>query len=878
MKIKVALLLLLINTFACFSQKKINVKGIVKDTEHNFLSGATVIVQKLDSSEILVYSITDLNGFFSLNVSSELDSLEIKVSYLGYKSQTKKILNDTIALDFALSESSEELKEIIIKNSIIEKKGDTISYSVAKFKSDKDRVIADVLNKMPGIEVQLDGKILYQGKAIEKYYIEGLDLFEGKYNLANNNLPADEVSKVQILENHQPIRVLDSLVFSENTSLNIKLKKGSVLVVPSSLGVGYKQPLYELSTTPMNFNKNNQFFGNFKLNNSGIDVAKELKVLTLDDFMNQKEENILDLLQISPIVTPSTSEKRWLDNQIFFSSFNFLNKLKNNYELKVSASYVNDLQILRGSTKTIFLIGDNQVEIIENSKNSYSINELLSKITFENNSKKKYFKNSIEVNANWNSDEGNIINQSTVFQKLTKPNSQLNNVLKWIFPVKKTLMNIDSKIFFSNRTSKLTILPGFFEDLLTNGNSFNTVIQNLFQDYLFTDNSLGFTKSYKQFTFSPKVGFAYQHQHLESKIFTDSEQNFNDSNEFQNDLTYAKTFFFASTLIQFQQNLFKFNILLPIRTVTIKSLNKVSFNKKNLTKTVFEPNFSISRELGAFWKLGVSSSYENKFGNITDLYDGFIIKDYRNIFSYDSSINEKNIQMHKASISYQDYIKGVFITTRYSNRKQVSNILFDYEFNSNGALQLKAIEESNTSKDETFMIRTSKFFNKINTTLNLDVNLMTNKRERIINNNLILFNNKQSIVKFEIDYEFAEWLNILGKKVFANSSSKSDDIRIQNLQRNTNYAEINLYPTKSQLFQITYESMFIKNAANQTNQFLDATYRYTFRNDKSEISFHWINILNKNSFVDNFISDNSQIQTNFFLKPSQIMIHYKFTF
>jgi hypothetical protein len=76
---------------------------------------------------------------------------------------------------------------------------------------------------MPGIEVLPDGKILYQGK-VNKYYIEGLDLLEGKYNLANDNLPYQEVSQVQILENHQPIKTLDSLQFSDRTALNIKLK------------------------------------------------------------------------------------------------------------------------------------------------------------------------------------------------------------------------------------------------------------------------------------------------------------------------------------------------------------------------------------------------------------------------------------------------------------------------------------------------------------------------------------------------------------------------------------------------------------------------------------------------------------------------------
>jgi hypothetical protein len=81
-----------------------------------------------------------------------------------------------------------------------------------------------------------DGKILYQGKAINKYYIEGLDLLEGKYNLANDNLPYQEVSQ-QILENHQPIKTLDSLQFSDRTALNIKLKTPILLQVKLGLEV-----------------------------------------------------------------------------------------------------------------------------------------------------------------------------------------------------------------------------------------------------------------------------------------------------------------------------------------------------------------------------------------------------------------------------------------------------------------------------------------------------------------------------------------------------------------------------------------------------------------------------------------------------------------
>src|SRR5690606_23280174 len=112
----------------------------------------------------------------------------------------KIIDNKTQTLNLILEEEITELKEVIIKSNPITRKGDTLNYSVNAFSKQEDRTIADVLKNMPGIEVLNNGKILYQGEPINKYYIGGLDLLEGKYNLANNNLPYKEVLRVQILE------------------------------------------------------------------------------------------------------------------------------------------------------------------------------------------------------------------------------------------------------------------------------------------------------------------------------------------------------------------------------------------------------------------------------------------------------------------------------------------------------------------------------------------------------------------------------------------------------------------------------------------------------------------------------------------------------
>ena len=86
-----------------------------------------------------------------------------------------------------------------------------------------DRSIGDVIAKMPGFDVDKStGKISYEGKPISKFYIEGLDMLGGKYGTATNTLPQGEVGSVQVLRNHQPIRVLEDFTFTDDAAVNIK--------------------------------------------------------------------------------------------------------------------------------------------------------------------------------------------------------------------------------------------------------------------------------------------------------------------------------------------------------------------------------------------------------------------------------------------------------------------------------------------------------------------------------------------------------------------------------------------------------------------------------------------------------------------------------
>src|SRR5699024_139265 len=198
----------------------------------------------------------------------------MKVSFLGYESLEKIIEAKDQYLNIELKSSIETLEEVFLRKPPIQQRGDTLFFDPAAFKSTKDRNLQDVLAKMPGIDVTPDGEIQYQGKPINKFYVEGLDLMGGQYGMISKNLSPDKVSSVEILENHQPIKVLDSIEPSENAALNIRLKNNVTMTGNATVGGGASPGLWYANIVPMMFVKNLQILASYQTNNTGEDINR----------------------------------------------------------------------------------------------------------------------------------------------------------------------------------------------------------------------------------------------------------------------------------------------------------------------------------------------------------------------------------------------------------------------------------------------------------------------------------------------------------------------------------------------------------------------------------------------------------------------------
>ena len=216
------------NTISIMSQTVIS--GVIREAS-NRQAMPEVVCMLTDASgnTMLDYGFTDKEGKYSLRTTHEGDSLILTTRMMSYRTVTLRLPNQSQTKDILMQDDNFKLKEVVVKADPITQRGDTINYNVAALKSAKDVAIVDVIKKLPGVEVSESGKISYQGKAINKFYIEGMDMLGGKYSLATTTVPVDAVASIQVLENHQPIRALEETQLSERAAMNLKLKKGKKL-------------------------------------------------------------------------------------------------------------------------------------------------------------------------------------------------------------------------------------------------------------------------------------------------------------------------------------------------------------------------------------------------------------------------------------------------------------------------------------------------------------------------------------------------------------------------------------------------------------------------------------------------------------------------
>ncbi len=209
-------------------QAQVSMKGVVKDTLNQPLELANVIAINKATSALESYGVTDQNGKYNIALGKN-GSYQIQVSYVGMKTYEESLTTQKsdITKDFTIyPDNSLDAVELTYEMPVTIK-GDTLIYNADSFKNGTERKLEDVLEKLPGVEINEDGQIEVEGKVVNKLMVDGKDFFDGDTKLATKNIPSKAVDKIQVLRNYAEVGQLSSVTNNQdNVALNIKLKEG----------------------------------------------------------------------------------------------------------------------------------------------------------------------------------------------------------------------------------------------------------------------------------------------------------------------------------------------------------------------------------------------------------------------------------------------------------------------------------------------------------------------------------------------------------------------------------------------------------------------------------------------------------------------------
>ncbi len=209
-----------------FSQVKL--EGFVKDSLGNPLELANVIAINKATSALDSYGITNDKGKYRLDLKKNT-TYSIQVSYIGMKSMTQAFETgeSNATQNFTLQEDN-ALEEVELTYEMpVTISGDTLVYNADSFNKGTERKLEDVLENLPGVEINDDGQVEVEGKVVSKLMVEGKDFFDGDTKLATKNIPSNAVDKVQVLKNYSEVSQLGGVTNNQNNvAINIKLKEG----------------------------------------------------------------------------------------------------------------------------------------------------------------------------------------------------------------------------------------------------------------------------------------------------------------------------------------------------------------------------------------------------------------------------------------------------------------------------------------------------------------------------------------------------------------------------------------------------------------------------------------------------------------------------
>ncbi|WP_276165596.1 TonB-dependent receptor [Zobellia alginiliquefaciens] len=666
--------------------QEISLTGTVKDSLGVGVDMANVIAINTETKGLESYGITNHAGLYKLKLKSGFQ-YTVKVSYLGFKTESFTFTaTDVDAVkDIVMQEQAAQLDEVEVTYEMpVSVKGDTIVYDTDSFVSGTEKKLKDVLENLPGIEVNDDGQIEVEGKTVSKVMVEGKDFFDGDSKLAVENIPANALSKVEVLRNFNEVSQMKGLTNDDdNVALNIRLKEGKKNFWFGEITAGYGpddrylahpklfyySPKYSINIitdlnnigeVPFTRNDYRNFTGGFRNINSrgGSSIATGADGLGLSTTQNNRANDI--------------------DTK--FAAVNFSYAPTDGLDLSGFGIYSYTGTLMKSERNTAYIASNDVENATTNTDQTVHLG--LAKLSAR-----------YKPNANFQLDYDGLLKQSddnevvdvlsisditdeiseVKEQKPLSVNQNLNIYYtldeKNIFAVEAQHLYQDEDPFYEairNEFAFVDIFPVDENQSLYNLNQSKNIVTNKVDAKVDYYRVLG-SKSNINFT----LGTTQSHQNFNSDIFQvlDNETTLDMmGSDFENDVNFNVSDLYLGFHYKVIAGIFTFNPGVTLHQYNVKNEQLGSVVEDNLTSLL--PDMYINAQLKKSENIRFNYRVTRSFTDVSNFAQGYVLNNYNSLYNgnrdLESALNH-NLSLNFFSFNMFNFT-NIFANVAYTKR------------------------------------------------------------------------------------------------------------------------------------------------------------------------------------------------------------------
>lgn len=819
---------------------QIAIRGVVTDSISNEpLEMATVTF--LRNSKPIVFTRTDVQGRFVLNAKSVQTGDKLSVSYLGY-AKAVVALADRRYVPFRLHPENFTLKEVTIRAGRIYGKQDTISYDLSRFADSRDNNLKDVLRKLPGVDVDKDGTISYNGKAIHRFTVEGLDLTGGRYNLIDENLKAKDVATAEIIEHDQPIKALQKKITTDNVAMNVKLKPEA-----RDKWVFTLSPLLKLGTSIDNLNiggrfnalqigKKQQSLYGVEADRTGRDLSLSNKQLTSNTGAALQNDAGLPQCYDTPTLAAPIDAERLRFNTSQSWNMNRTFKTKDEKEIKWMAGYMHSsTRQTTADCSRYYLNSGKLTETTESKRFRLLEDRLFLNLNSEINTDKSYGLESFSFEGSQADGQSDYqkANDSLLHERIKIPLINISNQFYKLMTYEHYTLSVRSLLRFAHSPSSLDV-DGDRDKQTTNG--------------WYTDNSLTWLNKFGFFTQSYSVGVNAENVSLHGN-------------------NYLLSCYF-SPYWEYKHSSF------TARLGSMLQWKKYSKQGDSFFDTC--PWLSLNMKSGYHHEYNFYVHYRESAGDWMSFLLPTYRKDYRTVFTSDGVVPRTKTILASAEYTYKRPLNEFFWNSSASFQRMGQNVITDMQIN-NGQYLYHVSQLGNHSRTMQASSILSKGFFNLHLKTKLAAKYCFTDAVQSSGGSLLNYQNRQIVVEPQLIFSpsWAEvtysgnftWTKLKVKQVSSLATLLDWSQRLA-LTRTVGPIDISMSAVHY------HNELQSSSAANML--LVDAS--LVWRTKKARFEVDARNLFNKQHYERTAYSGVSSLTDSYLLRPREILFMLQYTF